>query len=100
MKTIYWLLVRFGWGFGLVSGVLGLIRDIGTILLFLAILFGVKFGLIWDGFIGISSFFAFVGLGEWLKRRGYLDYSAKLSNSINPEIKRINEIYEILKQRQ
>jgi hypothetical protein len=95
MRKIYWLLSRFGWGFGLVSSVLAMIRDIGTILIFLALLFGIKFGITWDAGIGLASFFLFVGLGELLKRKGYLDYATKLGNSVNPEIQ---EILTILKK--
>ncbi len=92
LRMCYWLLTRFGWGFGLVSNVLGLIRDIGTALLVLALLFGIKFGVRWDIAIGIITFCLFVGLGEILKRKGLLDYATKLSNSVNPELKLIRKI--------
>ncbi len=91
MKLLYWLLTRFNWGFGLVSSVLAMIRDIGTVLLVFALLFGIKFGIKWDIAIGIISFVIFVGIGEFLKLKGYLDYATKLGNSVNPELKEIAE---------
>ncbi len=91
MRFIYWLLTRFNWGFGLVSSVLALIRDVGTVLLVLALVFGIKLNHAVEIGIGPVAFIAFVGLGEVLKRRGYLDYATKLGNSVNPEIKEIVE---------
>ncbi len=89
MKLLYWLLTRFSWGFSLVSSVLALIRDIGTILLVLALVLSIKLPRAVEIGIGPIAFFSFVGLGEILKRRGYLDYAAKLSNSTNPELKEL-----------
>ncbi len=91
MRSIYWLLTRFNWGFGLVSSILSLVRDIGTVLLVLALLFGIKLNHVVEIGIGPVAFIAFVGLGEILKRHGYLDYATKLGNSVNPEIKEIAE---------
>lgn len=96
IKIFYWLLARYSWGYGLVSSVLDLMRNIATALVFLALLFKINFGIKGDILIGLLAFFVFVGLGEWLKVKGYLDYAAKMGNSVNPELKKINQIAEHL----
>lgn len=96
MKILYWLLCRFGWGFGLVAAPLGLVRDLGTVSLILVFLLGIKLTLLQNVLIGILSFGGLITLGEWLKRRGYLDYATRLGNSVNPELKEIKQQLEVL----
>lgn len=97
MRAIYWLLTRFGWFWGLVSGILGLVRDIGTVAIVFK-LFGVNLNPLWYAVSGTGIFFFGVAGGEWLKRKGYLHYSTNLGNSINPWDNKLDEILKKLEK--
>lgn len=82
----------FGQGFSEVSAIVGLVKDVAIILLAVNLVFKVDLGIVWTGVICFVSFWLFVLLGFVLKNSGMLDYGQMISNSINPQIRKIDEI--------
>lgn len=88
---IKWLFY-FGLGWNELSAPIVVVRDIGLILAFLKLLFGIN--LSWKVDIGlcVTVFIGFTALGIILKKTGMSDYMTEINNSVNPQLKKLDLI--------
>ena len=96
VKRLYKFKIRlmflFNIGYGELVNLIAIGRDLAIILAFLDI--NLKINLGWRIDIGLFClcFLIFVVLGLILKQTGMTDYNNMISNSVNPEIRLVNEI--------
>ena len=96
VKQLYRLKIRlmfyFNLGWSELATPIAVLRDIGLTLTFLDVLFKINFGWRIDALICVFGFVFFLAFGILLKKTGMSDYTNRLNNSINPELKLINDI--------
>ncbi len=96
IKAVYYCKIRmmfyFTLGYGEVNGLAMLGKDIAILLGFAVVVFKIHLDIIQAVGIGVGSFLLFIIIGVILKATGMSDYTSKLGNSINPELKLVRKI--------
>lgn len=88
IKTLFY----FSLGYGEVSNLVSLMKDIVIILGFASLVLRVHVSIRETVGLGIIAFCGFTLLGWLLKQSGMSDYAVKTSNNVNPEMKLIRKI--------
>lgn len=86
----------FNLGYGEVSGIISMVKDIAIILGFAVLVFHFKLSVLSTIIICFTAFAAFILTGLVLKATGMSDFSNRMNNSVNPELKLINKIADKL----
>lgn len=90
------LMFYFNLGYSEFSTPVSVVKDLALVLTFLNIVFKINFGWKIDVLACMFVFATFTGVGLILKKSGMSDFANRISNSVNPEIKKINKIAEKL----
>lgn len=100
-KRLYFFKIKvmfyFILGYGEVAGIVNLVKDVAIILAAVVLIFKVHLGIKVSVLISLGSFLIFTVFGIILKKSGTADYTARMNNSVNPELKLIRKIAEKLK---
>jgi len=96
LKTLYEFKIRtmfyFQLGYGEVSSTASMIKDIAILLGFAVIVFKIQLSLRETLLISAVTFLIFILIGVILKKTGMSDFTTRMSNSVNPELKLVRKI--------
>jgi hypothetical protein len=96
LKKIYEFKIRvmffFNLGFNEVANMVSLVKDLAILIGFGVLVLKFHISLLNTILIAIATFLLFIGYGILLKITGMSDYQNRITNSVNPELKKINAI--------
>lgn len=86
----------FSLGYNEVNAPISLVKDLLIVIGFVVVVFKIQLSIVVSVLICLGAVVGFTILGFILKHTGMSDFSVKVSNSVNPELKLINKIADKL----